>query len=182
MAPTTLREHLQAGGRLNFYAHSDLVDACSTAGSWSADQRADRALTARYDADTLADGGELYRGHRLTPEQRAETAQAQRFLADYLEAFPDPELDTMVHAAFPQPLALHLEAQTRPHQMRVGRPDADDPWACDNCGARFAAGDASAMIITDRPGHSKLHRDIVICSVCVVAAAASLAADSTDGA
>ena len=180
MAPTTLRDHLQAGGRLHFDAHRDLIDALSCAGSWTDDHRADRALTARYDADTLADGGELYQGRHLIQEQRAETAQAQGFLADYLETYPDPELDSMIHAALPGPPSLHLEAQARPHQVHVGAPDGDDTWSCDNCGATVAGGDASAMLITDRPGHSQLHRDIVICRGCVTAVADSLATDTTD--
>jgi len=179
MAPTTLRTHLQAGGRLHFDTHRDLIDARSAAASWTADHRADRVLTARYDADTLTDGGEAHPGHHLTPEERTETAQAQRFLAEYLESFPDPELDALIQAAIPEPLSLHLETQARAHQVHIGPPDGNGFWSCDNCGATFATGGASAMLITDRPGHSKLHRDIVICSACVAAAAESLAADST---
>lgn len=179
MAPTTLREHLQAGGRLRLDVDRDLIDAFSCAGSWTADHRANRALAAQYDAETLTDGGELHQGHHLTLEQRTETAQAQRFLAEYLEAFPDPELHRLIHGALPRPLTLHLEAQIRPHRVHVGPPDGEDFWSCDSCGATFAAGGASAMLITDRPGYSKLHSEIVICSDCVDAASELLAAGAT---
>lgn len=176
MPPTTLREHLRSGGHLHFDTDRDLIDAFSSAGSWTPDQRAGRALTARYDADTLTDGGEHYLGRHLTPEQRIETAQAQRFLADYLDAFPDAELDTMIRAALPEPLSLHLEARKRPHRVYVGQPEGEEFWSCDGCGATFAVGETFAMLITDQPGYSRLHRDIVICVGCVEAVAASLAA------
>jgi hypothetical protein len=166
---------------LNFDVYRDLIDATSSASSWSDDERADRALKARYAFDTLADGGDLYgRGH-LTPEQRAESAQAHRFLAEYLEAWPDPELDELIHAALPEPLALHLEAQTRPHQIHLGEPECDGYWSCDNCGATFNAGEADAMLITDRVGHSRLPADIVICRDCVLIAAAALSGTGDEG-
>lgn len=175
MATTSLRDHLTSGGRLSFDAHRDLIEAVASASRTSDAARANRAATARYDVDTLSDGGELYQGRRLTPGQRDEAVQAQRFLAEYLEAWPDPELDAMISAALPEPLSLHLEAQARPHQVHVGEPECDGVWSCDNCGGSFAAGETSAMLITDRPGHSRLHRDIVICRECVLATAASLA-------
>ena len=174
MGTTPLRDHLSAGGRLSFEVHRDLVDALSAASSWSADERADRAVKARYDYDTLADGGEMYQGRHLTPDQRAEVAQALRFLAEYLEDWPDTGLDQMIQAALPGPLALHLEALTRPHRIEVGEPKCDGYWSCDNCGTTFGAGEAEALMISDRPGYSSLHRDIAICRDCVMIAALRL--------
>jgi len=181
MGTTTLRDFLSDGGRLNFEVHRDLVNALSTASTWSADDRADRAVKARYDYDTLADGGELYQDRHLTSGQRAEGAQASRFLAEYLEGWPDPALDQMIHAALPEPLALHLEAQSRPHRIKVGEPDSDGYWSCDNCGATFGVGEAEALLISDRIGHSSLRRDIVICRDCVMIAASALSGTESTG-
>ncbi|MFN8052544.1 MAG: hypothetical protein U0Q22_13950 [Acidimicrobiales bacterium] len=167
----TLREYLTGGGRLNFDVHRSLVDAMAS--PMSSDARADLAVVARYEFDTFADGGDPRPDRHLTPEQHAEAAQAAGFLADYLEADPDPELDRMIQAAFPEPLARHLEAQTSPHRMHVGRPDGAY-WSCDNCGATFGSGEASALVVTDRPGYSSLHRDIVFCAECVADAASEM--------
>ena len=181
MGITSLRNFLSAGGRLNFDVHRDLVDALSTASSCSADDRADRAVKARYDYDTLADGGEVHPGRHLTPDQRAEAAQASRFLAEYLEDWPDPQLDELIHGALPGPLALHLEARLRPHRIEVEAPECDGYWSCDNCGATFAAGAADALVIGDRVEHSKVHRDIVICRDCVMIAASRLSGSASPG-
>lgn len=175
MVTKTLREVLEGGGRLNFEVHRGLIDAMAS--PMSPDQRADRAVVARYEFDTLADGGDPHPDRHLTPGQRAEAIQAAGFLADYLEAEPDPELDRMIHAALPEPLALHLEAQTLPHRMHVGVPPGGY-WSCDNCGATFETSEAEALLITDRPGSSRLHRDIVFCVECVMVAATALRGDS----
>ena len=178
---TTLRTYLSAGGRLNFDVHRELIDAMSTAPSWTADEREDRAMKARYADDTLVDGGDVYGQGHLTPGQRAEAVQANGFLAEYLDDWPDPGLDRMIQDALPEPLALHLEAQIRPHRIHVGPPECDDYWSCDNCGATFAAGEADALLVTDRVGHSRLAADIVICRDCVMIAASALSGASDDG-
>lgn len=172
----TLQEYLAAGGRLNFDVDRELIDA--TASPMSDDERADRAVKARYDHETLLDGGEPVPGRHLTDAQRAEITRATGFLADYLESAPDPELDKLIHAALPEPLALHLEDLTVPHRIHVGRPGGVF-WSCDSCGATFEAADDRALMITDRPGHSSLHRDIVVCADCVRAAAAELEPGAT---
>lgn len=173
----TLRQYLAGGGRLNFDVHRGLIDAMRS--PMSTDQRADRAAVARYEADTLGDGGDPRPGRHLTSGQLVEVAQATRFLADYLEGQSDPELDEMIQAALPAPLAVHLEGQTLPHRMQVGAPSGGY-WSCDNCGATFETHEAKALLITDRPGYSSLHRDIVICGGCVAEAAASLRDQPSD--
>jgi len=177
----SLTEFLSAGGRLHFDVHRELIDAVSAASTWTDDERADRATKARYDYNTLADGGEIQQGRHLTPEQRTEAAQASRFVAEYLEAWPDPATDRLIHAALPEPLSVHLEARTRPHRTRIGEPDCNGYWSCDNCGATFAAGEAEALLISDRAGHSRLHRDIALCRDCVVIAAAALGGTDSGG-
>ena len=124
-------------------------------------------------------GGDPHPDRHLTSWQRVEATQSAEFLADYLEADPDPELDRMIQAALPEPLALHLEAQTLPHRMHVGVP-ASGYWSCDNCGATFETSEAKALLITDRPGYSSLHRGIVFCGGCVTEAAALLRDGPTD--
>lgn len=172
-----LREYLDRGGRLNFEVHRCLIDAMTS--PMSSDQRADQAVVARYEFETLADGGDPRPDRHLTPDQRAEVAQAAGFLADYLDADPDPELDRRIQEALPAPLALHLEAQTLPHRMHVGVPDGGY-WSCDNCGATFDTNETKALLITDRPGYSSLHRDIAFCAECVAAVSTEMAATPRD--
>ena len=116
----TLREYLSAGGRLNPEVHHDLIAAVSS--SLSPDQRADKAAVARYEHETFADGGDPHPGRFLTAGQRDEAEQAAGFLADYLEADSDPELDRLVNAAISEPPALHLEAKDPPHHMNTDTP------------------------------------------------------------
>jgi len=172
----TLRVYLERGGRLNVDVHRSLIEAMTS--PLSADQRGDRAVAARYEFDTLSDGGDPQPERHLTPGQRLDAVQATGFLADYLEGGPDPELDQMIRAALPLPLELHLDAQTVPHRIRVGVPDGGS-WSCDNCRATSEAIGARALLISDRPGASSLHRDIVICAECVAAAAETLQRDAT---
>lgn len=167
-----LREYLVRGGRLNFDVHRSLIDAMTS--PTSSDRRADRAVVARYEFETLADGGDPQPDRHLTSGQRTEVTQAAGFLADYLEADPDPELDRLIQAALPVPLARHLEAQTSPHRMHVGVPGGAF-WSCDNCGATFETSETNALLVSDRPGYSSLHRDIVFCADCITAAATELA-------
>lgn len=166
-----LREYLGRGGRLNFDVHRSLVDAMTS--PLTPDGRADRAVVARYEYETLTDGGDPQPDRHLTADQRTEVTQAAGFLADYLEAEPDQELDRLIQAALPAPLARHLESQTVPHRMHVGVPEGPF-WSCDNCGATYDSLEKNALLVSDRPGYSSLHRDIVFCAACVTVAAVEL--------
>lgn len=167
----TLREYLEGGGRLHVDVHRGVI-AAMTSPMATAD-RADQAVVARYEFDTLSDGGDPRPDRRLNPAQRVEATQAAGFLADYLQGAPDPELDRMIQAALPAPLALHLEAQTLPHRMHVGVPDGDFS-SCDNCGSTLETNGAKALLISDRAGYSILHCDIAFCAGCVTSVAHDL--------
>ena len=134
-----------------------------------------RAVGLRPTRQRLALARLLFeKGDRhLTADQRTEVTQAAGFLADYLEAEPDQELDRLIQAALPAPLARHLESQTVPHRMHVGVPEGPF-WSCDNCGATYDSLEKNALLVSDRPGYSSLHRDIVFCAACVTVAAVEL--------
>lgn len=147
------------------------------------DAGGDPATVEEVWLDGLA--GVAFREVRLLPAQARATKAADYRLAaerstvrstrtDFLwqaEVYDDPTLAEPLAAALPAELVAEHEADwdkwRRPHPLEVRTPETW--WTCQCCGASFDEGEAVAVVIGERPGHSDgvLDYPIRYCADCV---------------
>lgn len=173
-----LRDHLAAGGTLDEHEASALYEEMVSAVCSTPEQRARRAALARHESQCptpipKADGTESRMWWRC---------KIDSWEADYLEAFPDPELEALVLAALPRDLAEDVEPARdclrRPYPIFIG--PADSPfgaWSCDNCGTEYNER-TEALVIGHESTWGDVGSPIYYCAACIGLAAAGMGAAS----
>lgn len=146
------------------------------------DAGGDPATVEEVWLDGLA--GVAFREVRLLPAQeRAARAAELRFAAErssvkgtrtdllwQAELLEDPTLAEPLAAALPAELVAEHETDwdrwRRPHPLEVRTPETW--WSCQSCGASFEEGQAEAVVIGQREGHSDwLDYPLTFCGPCI---------------
>lgn len=181
--PPSLREFLDAGGDLTDpgvpmkQIREDLFHQLRLS---PRSVREESAMCYRYYAEELLAGREIMPAFTLlpgapprVPQQKLVTAFS--WLADlYEDSLGSGELARRATANLPEILVREGEQDfdlwRRPHPLTVEMPP--EWWQCQSCGVCFDQGQAEALCIGERPGHSDdLPYEVYFCAPCVRMAA-----------